>query len=61
MSPRQIEAYLRSPDASRPTMILSGWGYEPRPGPITCRRSDAAAYALGIRYLRDEKWDLAER
>ena len=59
MTPAQIEAYLKSPDAAQQCSLPVGWRGEENAKPIVCRRSELAAFALGIRYLRNEKWDTA--
>jgi len=61
MSPKEAETYYQSRDAREKCFLPPTWRDEGESKSITCRRSDVVAYALGIRYLRAEKWGISER
>jgi len=61
MSNSEMEAYLRMADARKPWTLAQNWRDDEHKTAVAFRRADLVAYSLGIRYLRDEQWDLAER
>jgi len=56
-----IESYIHTADARESQILATGWRTRDEGKQTVCKRSELAAYSLGIRYMRDEKWDLAER
>lgn len=61
MTPAQIEQYLSRPDANLVWYVDRPYENSPSSHAMRVRRRDLIAYSLGTRYLRMEKWDLAER